>query len=110
MPTSRAKIEKTAESKMNIFKCVYNAVICLVMLVERAFVCVTTEPLSVQKVLDEIKAVGGVEEASMVFGVYDVCFEVKEESLDKLKRILTQKISRIDDVRATLTLFMAGPE
>jgi DNA-binding Lrp family transcriptional regulator len=76
----------------------------------RAFVCVTTQPASVQKVLEEIKAVKGVEEANMVFGAYDVCFNVKEENLDKLKHILTENIPRINDVRATLTLFMAGPE
>ena len=75
---------------------------------ERAFICVTTEPSSVQKVLKEIKAVEGVEEANMVFGAYDVCFSVKEENLDKLKHVLTENISKINDVRATLTLFEAG--
>ena len=77
---------------------------------QRAFVCVTTEPSSVQKVLEEIKAVEGVEFAHMVFGAYDVCFSVKKENLDKLKHVLTEKITRINDVRATLTLFKAGPE
>jgi DNA-binding Lrp family transcriptional regulator len=75
------------------------------MLMERAFICVTTEPSSVQKVLKEIKAVEGVEQANMVFGAYDVCFSVKEDNLDKLKHVITENISRINDVRATLTLF-----
>ena len=72
---------------------------------ERAFICMTTEPSSVQKVLKEIKTVEGVEQANMVFGAYDVCFSVKEENLDKLKHVINENISRINDVRATLTLF-----
>jgi DNA-binding Lrp family transcriptional regulator len=78
--------------------------------VERAFVCVTTSPPSVQRVLEEIKAVEGVESAHMVFGAYDVCFSVKRESLDKLKHILSERIKKINDVRAILTLFSAKPE
>ena len=80
------------------------------VLVQRAFVCVTAKPSSVQKVLEEIKAFEGVEEANMVFGAYDVCFSVKKENLDTLKHVLTENVSKINDVRATLTLFKVGPE
>jgi DNA-binding Lrp family transcriptional regulator len=79
-----------------------------VILVERAFICVTTEPSSVEKVLKDIKAVKGVEQANMVFGAYDVCFSVKEENLDELKHVLDEKITNLNDVRATLTLFETG--
>jgi DNA-binding Lrp family transcriptional regulator len=75
--------------------------------VERAFICVKTEPSSVERVLKNIKAANGVEFANMVFGAYDVCFSVKEENLEKLKE-LTEKITKNNDVRATLTLFGSG--
>jgi DNA-binding Lrp family transcriptional regulator len=75
---------------------------------QRAFICLTTEPSSVEKVLEKIKAVEGVEFANMVFGAYDVCFSLKEENLDKLKNVLTEKITKNNDVRATLTLFESG--
>jgi DNA-binding Lrp family transcriptional regulator len=78
--------------------------------VERAFVCVTVNPPAVEKVLEEIKAVEGVESPHMVFGAYDVCFNVKKESLDKLNYVLAEKITRINDVRKTLTLFRARHE
>jgi transcriptional/translational regulatory protein YebC/TACO1 len=74
---------------------------------ERAFICVKTEPSSVERVLENIKAANGVEFANMVFGAYDVCFGVKEENLEKLKA-LTEKITKNNDVRATLTLFGSG--
>ena len=77
---------------------------------ERAFVCVTTKPTSTQKVLEEIKSVDGVESVHAVVGSYDVCFSVKNESLDKLKYILSEKIAKMMEVRATLTLFQAGLE
>ena len=80
------------------------------VLMERAFICVKTEPSSVEKVLEKIKAIDGIEFANMVFGAYDVCFSVKEENMDKLKHVITENISRINDVRATLTLFEAGQE
>jgi DNA-binding Lrp family transcriptional regulator len=78
--------------------------------VQRAFVCVTIEPPSVQKVLEEIKSVEGVEEANIVFGAYDVCFSVKKENMDKLKHVITENIPRINDVRATLSLIVEEPE
>jgi DNA-binding Lrp family transcriptional regulator len=78
--------------------------------VERAFVCVTAKPALKQKVLNEIKAVEGVESANSVVGPYDVCFSVKKESLDKLQYVLSEKITRMTDVRETLTLFRTGLE
>lgn len=74
---------------------------------ERAFICVKTEPSSVEKVLDKIKAVKGVEFANLVFGAYDVCFSVKDENLEKLKE-LTRNITKNNDVRKTLALYEQG--
>ena len=76
---------------------------------QRAFICVKTEPSSVERVLKKIKAVKGVEFANLVFGAYDVCFSVKEENLGKLEE-LAQNITKNNDVRAMLTLFETGRE
>ena len=62
-----------------------------------------------ERVLDKIKAVKGVEFANLVFGAYDVCFSVKEENLGKLEE-LAQNITKNNDVRAMLTLFETGRE
>ena len=71
-----------------------------------AFVCITTEPASMVEVLKEVKAVAGVEEAEMVYGVYDIVAKVKAETMDKLKHIITEHIRRIDKVRTTLTMLV----
>ena len=75
-----------------------------------AFVCITTEPASMVEVLKEVRAVEGVEEAQMVYGVYDVIGKVKGETMDKLKHIITEHIRRIDKVRTTLTMIVVESE
>ena len=71
-----------------------------------AFVCITTEPASMEEVLKEVKAVEGVEEANMVYGVYDIIAKVKGETMDTLKQIITEHIRRIDKVRTALTMMV----
>jgi len=78
--------------------------------VPTAFVCITTEPASMVEVLKEVKAVEGVEEAEMVYGIYDVVAKVKGETMDKLKQIITEHIRRIDKVRTTLTMMVVESE
>ena len=77
---------------------------------QRALICVTTEPSSLEKLLEKIKAIDGVEFANIVFGGYDICFGLKEENLDKLKNVLSENITKNSNVRATLTLFEKGQE
>lgn len=75
-----------------------------------AFVCITTEPASMVEVLKEIRAVEGVEEAQMVYGVYDIVAKVKGETMDELKQIITEHIQRIDKVRTTFTMIVVESE
>ena len=71
-----------------------------------AFVCITTEPASMVEVLKEVRAVAGVEEAEMVYGLYDIVAKVKGETMDKLKQIITEHIRRIDKVQTSLTMLV----
>jgi len=56
------------------------------------------------EVLNKIKAIEGVEEAEMVYGVYDIVAKVKTETMDQLKHIITYKIRMLANIRATQTL------
>jgi DNA-binding Lrp family transcriptional regulator len=71
-----------------------------------AFVFINTEPASMPEVLKKVKAVEGVEEAEMVYGVYDIVAKVRTETMDQLKQIITYNIRRLDNVRATQTLLV----
>ncbi|MEM2105205.1 MAG: Lrp/AsnC ligand binding domain-containing protein [Candidatus Bathyarchaeia archaeon] len=69
-----------------------------------AFVLINAELGSEDNVLRELKKIEGVEEAFNVYGTYDIIVTVKSDTMDKLKEIVTWRIRRLDNVRATLTL------
>ena len=75
-----------------------------------AFVFITTEPVSMPEVLKEVEAIEGVEEAEMVYGVYDIVAKLKTETMDKLKQIVTYKIRGINNVLTTQTLLVVPQE
>jgi len=69
------------------------------------YVLLNTEPSQMESVLEEIKEIDGVEEAYMVYGLYDICAKVKTEIPQKLKGIV-QKIRSKENVSSTLTLMV----
>lgn len=71
-----------------------------------AFVLINTEIGSEADVLKELKRVEGVEEASAVYGVYDIIARVSADTMDKLKETVTWRVRRLDKVRSTLTMIV----
>ena len=71
-----------------------------------AFVFINTELASMPDVLKKIKAIEGVEEAEMVYGVYDIVAKVKTETMDKLKHLIASHIRALADVRSTQTMLV----
>ena len=70
-----------------------------------AFVLINTEIGSEREVLAALKKIDAVEEAFMVYGVYDIVVKVKANT-DKLKEIVTWQVRRLDKVRSTLTMIV----
>ena len=71
-----------------------------------AFVCITTEPASMVEVLKSLKKVDGVVEAEMIYGIYDIVVKVEADSIERLKRIITQNIRKIRYVATTTTMIV----
>jgi DNA-binding Lrp family transcriptional regulator len=69
-----------------------------------AFVLINTELGSETEVLKELRKVEGVNEAYAVYGTYDLIARVKADTMEKLKEIVTARIRRLTNVKATLTL------
>jgi DNA-binding Lrp family transcriptional regulator len=69
------------------------------------YVLLNTEPSQMESVLEKIKKIDGIEEAYIVYGVYDICAKVKTEIPKELKGIV-QKIRIQDNVRSPLTLMV----
>jgi len=71
-----------------------------------AFVLINTEIGSESEVLGSLRKIDTVEEAYMVYGVYDVVAKIRADTMDKLKEIVTWHVRRLDKVRSTLTMIV----
>ena len=68
-----------------------------------AFILINTELGCEPEVLDNLKKIEEIEEALMVYGVYDIVAKIQADTLHKLKEIITFKIRRLDKIKSTLT-------
>jgi DNA-binding Lrp family transcriptional regulator len=71
-----------------------------------AYVLINYEIGAEQNILNKLKTVPGVIEASEVNGVYDIVVKIASDSLDKLKETITRDIRTIDTIRSTITLIV----
>jgi len=71
-----------------------------------AFVLINAEIGSEEEVLKSLKSVSGVQEAYIVYGVYDIVAKIKADSMEKLKDIVTWHIRRLNKVRSSLTMIV----
>ncbi len=71
-----------------------------------AYVLINVEIGAEVDVLRSLKPVSEVEEAHLVYGVYDIIARVETETMQELKDAVSWKIRRIDKVRSTLTMIV----
>jgi DNA-binding Lrp family transcriptional regulator len=62
------------------------------------------------EVLQKVRVIEGVEEASMVYGIYDIVAKVKGDTTDRIKKDITKRIRRIENVQRTLTMIVVKSE
>lgn len=74
--------------------------------ISHALVLFNVESGSENQVLEDVKKVGGVEEAYVSYGSYDIAAKIKAQSMDALKVIISNKLRQISKVRSTLTLLL----
>ncbi|MFQ6065283.1 MAG: Lrp/AsnC ligand binding domain-containing protein [Candidatus Bathyarchaeia archaeon] len=71
-----------------------------------AFMLINTEIGSESKVLATLKKIHSVEEAYMVYGVYDILAKFKADTMGELKEIVTSHVRRLDEIQSTLTMIV----
>ncbi|MFQ5711302.1 MAG: Lrp/AsnC family transcriptional regulator [Candidatus Geothermarchaeales archaeon] len=71
-----------------------------------AFVLINTELGSEEEVRSKLLEHEEVEEAYIVYGVYDLIVKLKAEDMDQIKRTVSWKIRRMEKVRSTLTMIV----
>jgi DNA-binding Lrp family transcriptional regulator len=78
--------------------------------VPTAFVLIITDPAAMPEVLKKVKAVEGVEEAEMVYGIYDIVAKVKTETMERLKHIIAYNLRALPNVHSTQTVLVIRQE
>ena len=53
-----------------------------------------------------LKKIEGVEEAHNLWGVYDIIANVKADTMEKLKFIITKRIEKIGRINSKLTMII----
>ena len=71
-----------------------------------AYVLFSVRSGSEEQVLKEIKAVDGVQEVFVSYGVYDLIVKIKTDSMEQLKELVSHRLRMIANVRSTLTLIL----
>jgi DNA-binding Lrp family transcriptional regulator len=71
-----------------------------------AFVLINTEVGGENEVLKALIGVEGVEEAYIVYGIYDVVAKVRAPDIESLKTIVTTNIRKLPKVKSTLTMIV----
>jgi DNA-binding Lrp family transcriptional regulator len=51
-----------------------------------------------------LKKIPQVKESHIIYGVYDVLVQIETESMDALRKVLMEKVRRIQTVRSTISL------
>jgi len=72
----------------------------------RAYVLFNVGAGSEDQVLKDVRSAGGVQEAYVSYGVYDLVVKVKADSMEQLKELVTHRLRKIKNVRSTLTLML----
>jgi DNA-binding Lrp family transcriptional regulator len=72
----------------------------------KAFVFINTQKGFEAAVLKKLRKIEGVDEAFVVYGVYDIIAKLKAKTINKLKETITLRIRRLDKVRSTLTMMI----
>ena len=72
----------------------------------KAFVLLNTEIGSEEQVLKALMSIPGVQEAYLVYGVYDLIAKISSDDMDTLKNAIMTKIRQLDKVRSTLTMIV----
>jgi DNA-binding Lrp family transcriptional regulator len=67
-------------------------------------VLINTEVGGEDEVLKTLMGIEGVEEAYIVYGIYDVVAKVRAPDIESLKTIVTTKIRKLPKVKSTLTM------
>ena len=69
-----------------------------------AFVLINTEVSAEQNVLEALKKIDEVAEVYVVYGIYDIVCKITASNLHELKKVTTEGLRHIKNIRTTMTM------
>ncbi len=69
-----------------------------------AYILGKIEPNAEKKVVENLKAIGGVKRAEITFGQYDFVVRIEAKDEHQLKDIIIEKVRTLPGIASTLTL------
>ena len=69
-----------------------------------AYILLSCDLGSENSIIEQLKAIPSVKEASGIYGAYDILVKIESSSADDQRETVTFKIRKIQHVRSTLTL------
>ena len=69
-----------------------------------AFILINSEIGEENAVMEQLLALPNVKEAHVVYGVYDLIAKIEAEDTESLKRIVTENLRALENVRSTMTM------
>lgn len=69
-----------------------------------AFVLINTDVAAEEEVLEELKRIPEIVQVNLVYGVYDIIAQVESDTLDNLKKGVTESLRGIKKIRSTMTM------
>lgn len=92
--------------KLEICTIVYNTYLNdSPVMVEKAFVLINTNDLMDDDILlEELKKIDGISEAYKVCGIYDILVKVEAETMDKILKVVSNRLKNLKNIRSTLTM------
>jgi len=73
----------------------------------KAIVLINADIGKENEILQELCKMVEVEQALLVYGVYDLVANLKADTMEKLEDAITLRIRRIPGIRSTLTLIVS---
>ncbi len=70
----------------------------------RAYILINTDPDVEEEFIQEVRQIKGVVSSASVYDIYDFVIVVEAETMEIVKGIITSKIRRLRNVKATITL------
>ncbi len=69
-----------------------------------AFILINSEIGEENTVMSQLLELPNVKEAHVVYGVYDLIAKIEAEDTESLKKIVTENLRALDNVRSTMTM------